>query len=199
MRIDPQFKLNNKLGVVYTYERNIDNSFQAGIMQWPDGFNGRNNRWPKIYTGSLVSTLSSTVVNELRVAKKVGRQFSWAPMYVGRNSESEETGPEGAEAFKLVPKNNGVPYTPIMLLSTENFMNWSSNGGRSRWPITSSYQLGDHISWPDGVGAVKTGAVGQWNARRAGGAPTCTPQALAGPGSAAARAPSCDKILTDTR
>src|SRR6266481_3743183 len=139
MRIDHQFNTNNKLSVVYTYERNIDNSFQAGIMQWPDGFNGRNNRWPKIYTGSLVSTLSSTLVNELRVAKKVGRQFSWAPMYVGRNNESEETGPEGAEAFKLVPKNNGVPYTPIMLLSTENFMNWSSNAGASRWTISPSY------------------------------------------------------------
>jgi len=182
MRIDHQFNTNNKLSVVYTYERNIDNSFQAGIMQWPDGFNGRNNRWPKIYTGSLVSTLSSTLVNELRVAKKVGRQFSWAPMYVGRNNESEETGPEGAEAFKLVPKNNGVPYTPIMLLSTENFMNWSSNAGASRWTISPSYQLGDNISWTAGKHAFKTGAEWRYNRTSSGNDSNITPQAILGVG-----------------
>src|SRR6266516_2813836 len=104
-----------------------------------------------------------TVVNELRVAKKLGKQFSWAPFYVGRNEESEETGPEGAEAFKLVPKNNGVPYTPIMTLATENFMNWSSNAGATRWTISPSYQFGDTISWTQGKHAFKAGAEWRYN------------------------------------
>src|SRR5207247_11141395 len=129
------------------YERYNDSAIQRCITQCPDGFDGGNNRWPKIYTGSLVSTLSSSLVNELRVEKKVGRQFSWAPFYVGRDTESEETGADGAAAFKLVPRNNGVPYTPIMMLATENFMNWSSNAGATRWTISPSYQFGDNVSW----------------------------------------------------
>ena len=35
-------------------------------MQWPNGYNGANNRQPRLFTVSLVSTLSSSLVNELK-------------------------------------------------------------------------------------------------------------------------------------
>ena len=39
-------------------------------MQWPGGYNGEDDQWPGCLNGSLVSTLSPTVVNELRIGYK---------------------------------------------------------------------------------------------------------------------------------
>ena len=58
MRIDHNFNSNHKLSVVYTWERDSDMTTQAGIMQWPGGYNGQVSRWPRLFTVSLVSTLS---------------------------------------------------------------------------------------------------------------------------------------------
>ena len=182
MRVDHNFNSKHKLSFIYTTERDIDTAYQAGVQQWPQGYNGENDRRPKLYAGSLVSTLSSTIVNELRVSRKLGWQFSWAPFYVGRNGESEETGAAGAEAFKLVPKNNGIPYNPIMLLGTENFMNWSSNAGATRWTISPSYQLGNTISWTLGVHAFKAGAEWRYNRTYSGNDSDLTPKANIGVG-----------------
>ena len=42
MRLDHNFNASHKLFVVYTYERDQDMTDQAGIMNWPGGYNGAN-------------------------------------------------------------------------------------------------------------------------------------------------------------
>jgi len=64
----------------------------------------------------LVSTLSSTLV------MNSGLLESGPAVQLGANvvveTRERRDRPEGAEAFKLVPKNNGVRTRQIMLLST---------------------------------------------------------------------------------
>lgn len=184
MRLDHNFNANHKLSAVYTQERDRDLTFQAGIMQWPDGYNGESNRWPYLYTASLVSTLSNTVVNELRVAKKETNRDWNAPLYVGKNhqNESEETGDGGAEAFKLVPKNNGIPFGPLTTLFQENFMNWSSNGGSTSRVISPTYSFADTLSWTSGTHAFKVGAEYMSNKTKSWNDADFTPKAIFGAG-----------------
>src|SRR3989449_165901 len=98
MRLDHNINSNHKLSVVYTWERGLNNTIQAGIPFWPGGYSGANDKWPKVLNTSLVSTLSSSVVNELRIGYKVTKQTSWAPWYVGKDylkNEKAEPGPDG--------------------------------------------------------------------------------------------------------
>src|SRR4029077_15983863 len=76
MRLDHNFNTNHKLSFTYTYERGLNHSTQAGSQQWPNGYDGVKRKWPRVYNGSLVSTLSPTIVNELRVGYKNSVQSS---------------------------------------------------------------------------------------------------------------------------
>src|SRR5213593_3632510 len=64
-RLDHNFNSNHKLSFVYTYEKDTGVTTEAGIMNWPNGYKGASNRRPRLFTGSLVSTLTPNLVNEL--------------------------------------------------------------------------------------------------------------------------------------
>ncbi len=85
IRVDHNFNSKHKLSFIYTWERDLDQNTQGGLMYWPGGFNGENNKWPKIINTSLVSTFSSNVVNELRIGYKTTRQYSNAPWWLGKD------------------------------------------------------------------------------------------------------------------
>src|SRR5437867_10017875 len=101
-RIDHNFNANHKLSFVYTWERGRNMATQAGIANWPGGYNGVNWKDPRLLTITFVSTLSPTIVNEIRVGKKTDVKASWAPFYLGREKggkqdETVETGEKGKE------------------------------------------------------------------------------------------------------
>src|SRR5262245_3611576 len=83
VRIDHNFSSKHKLSGVYTYERSIDHSTQAGLRSYPNGFDGGHSKWPRLTTISLVSTLSTKMVNEARGGLRRSAIASWAPFYVG--------------------------------------------------------------------------------------------------------------------
>jgi hypothetical protein len=182
MRLDHNFNQDHKASFVYTWERNLNHTSQAGIAQWPGGFDGQNNRWPRVLTGSLVSTLSPTVVNEFRIGYKLTKQYSWNPFYVGRNDESEESGPGGQDAFKLLPQSNGIPYSPVTTLFTQNIMNWGANAGSTRWTTSPQYTIANNLSWSIGAHSFKFGGEYRIANTRSGGDTQMTPQALLGAG-----------------
>src|SRR5436190_21360430 len=106
IRVDHNFNSNHKLSVIYTWERGLNNTTQAGLSFWPGGYNGANDKWPKVLNSSLVSTLSTKLVNEVRVGYKASKQVSWAPWYVGKDflsNEKAEPGPDGKEAWDFIP------------------------------------------------------------------------------------------------
>src|SRR5438034_1911618 len=48
IRVDHNFNSNHKLSVIYTWERGLNNTTQAGLSFWPGGYNGANDKWPKV-------------------------------------------------------------------------------------------------------------------------------------------------------
>ena len=162
MRLDHNFNANHKVSVTYTWERGLNNTTQAGLAFWPGGYNGANDKWPKVLNGSLVSTFSTTLVNELRVGYKVSKQISWAPWYVGKDllAEKATPGPDGKEAWDFIPQYNGIPYLPITTNFPENVMKWNTNAGTSRFSNSPQYSFADTLSWSKGAHAFKYG--GEW-------------------------------------
>jgi hypothetical protein len=163
MRVDHNFNVKHKASVVYTWERGRNMATQAGITNWPGGYNGVNWKDPRLLTISFVSTLSPTVVNELRVGRKSEAKLSRAPWYVGRPSgftaeeEEVETGEQGKEAFDLLPKYNGIPLQVLTTLMPSNFVDWAAGQGTNRSADSILYTYGDTLSWSKGVHAFKVG------------------------------------------
>jgi hypothetical protein len=122
MRIDHNFNSKHKASFVYTYERAPNMTSQAGIMNWPGGYNGAVGRWPSLYTFSFVSSLSSNLLNEVRIGERNSLLQNWAPWYVGRQAEEPPSG-SALDAFKLLPVNNGIPFQPVTTLFASNLIN----------------------------------------------------------------------------
>jgi len=187
MRLDHNFNASHKLSFVYTWERGRNMSTQAGITNWPGGYNGSNTKDPRLLTVSFVSTLSPTVVNEIRVGKKTDVKASWAPFYLGREKggkqdETVETGEKGKEAFALLPKKNGLPVQVITTLFPSNVIDWAAGSGSTRSADSPLYTYGDTLSWTQGKHALKAGAELRRGYSNAGGDRGFTPQARLGAG-----------------
>jgi hypothetical protein len=185
-RLDHNFSAKHKLSVNYTWERGKNNTVQSGIMNWPGGYNGSNQKWPMLYNGALVSTLSQSIVNELRIGFKRGKQSSWAPWYVGRPvlGEGEPVEP-GLTAYKLLPKYNGIPLQVITSLFPDNIVNWTAGDGNTRNSLSPQYSYADTLSWTKGQHAYKAGFELRFGESNAGNDSNFTPQATLGPGGVA--------------
>jgi hypothetical protein len=183
VRLDHNFNASHKLSFVYTWERGLNHTGQAGLPAWPGGFQGENNKWPRLYSGSLVSTLSSTLLNEVRIGQRRSAISSWAPFYVGRQGASEgEPGERAKEAFALLPVRNGIPFQPVTNLFATNIINWNAGDGTTRGAESPLWTFADNLSWSRGKHAFKMGfehrrdnSIG-WNDSN------FTPQALFGAG-----------------
>jgi hypothetical protein len=81
MRIDHNFNSRHKASFSGTWERDWAETTQAGISNWPGGFNGSVKRRPRVLTGSLVSTLSPTIVNEFRLGSRKNWNYSWSSIW----------------------------------------------------------------------------------------------------------------------
>jgi hypothetical protein len=162
-RIDHNFNSRHKLSGVYTWERGRNMATQAFITEWPGGYNGLNAKDPRVLTISFVSTLSPSVVNELRAGRKSEYKISRPPWYLGKpagyTSEEEkvETGEEGKEAFALLPKYNGIPLQVVTTLFPRNIFNWAAAQGDNRSADSIAFTYGDTLSWTKGVHAFKFG------------------------------------------
>ncbi len=188
IRLDHSFNSNHKLSFTHTYERGLNHTTQAGIQQWPGGYDGANNKWPRIYNGSLVSTLSSSIVNELRVGYRNTKQASWAAYYVGRPlfNEGEPVEP-GLTAFKILPQYNGIPLLVHTTLFPENLLKWSASNPETRQSNSPLYSYADNLSWTKGAHAFKFGGELRFAASRSGSDTNFTPRAVLGAGGVAVR------------
>jgi len=187
-RIDHNFNAKHKVSLVYTWERGRNMATQAGITNWPGGYNGVNWKDPRLLTVSFVSTVSPTVVNELRVGRKSEAKLSRPPWYVGRpagftpEEEKVETGEQGKEAFALLPKYNGIPFQVRTNLFESNIVDWAAGQGTNRSADSILYTYGDTLSWNKGVHAFKMGGEFRFGRSISANDSTLTPQVRLGAG-----------------
>lgn len=159
IRIDHNFNSKHKLSGVFTYENSYDHSTQAGIRGWPNGFDGAHDKWPRLFTVSLVSTLNSTMLNELRVGLRRSAIASWAPANVGRNLDGtgSPTG-AGAKAEALLPLINGIPLlSGTSFIGSNSFFNQTGGNSSTRSSRNPLWQYGDNFSWTHGKHGFKMG------------------------------------------
>src|SRR5262249_15078246 len=110
------------------------------------------------------STLSPSVVNELRVGWKTEYKLSRAPWYVGRpagfspEEEKVETGEQAKEAFALLPKYNDIPLQVVTTLFPSNLVDWTAGQGTNRSADSLLFTYGDPRRWNKGVHALRVGA-----------------------------------------
>ena len=86
-------------------------------------------RAPRVITGSLVSTLSPTVVNEFRLGTRKAWNYSWSSIW-----RPDEVGDAARAAL---PTHNGVPFFPSQALIPDNIFT-SINGVKFQTGTTAS-------------------------------------------------------------
>jgi hypothetical protein len=173
-KIDHNFNATNKLGVSYTYERSAGN---ASYETWPDGFRGSVFRHPQTLAVNFTSTLSSTLVNEVRVGNR----------RIGGNSFNGLNNPEsGMDAQAFFPNFAGYPVVPALGLNQVNFQSNQPLGGGTTATyndITNLLTFSDSLSWTKGKHAFKLGGelrMGHSLGYDAGISVTSVPRAVGG-------------------
>jgi hypothetical protein len=175
LRLDHQFNAKHKISVIGTKEHDWADDGQGGLRQWPLAYDGYTFRRPQVFTLNFTSTLSSSMVNQLTL----GRRISINNAYDSGKAPTAS----GAEALKYVPQANGIQYqvNPIEFQAPIRF------GGFGLWregynPLNS---LGDTLSWTRGKHAIKTGFEIRRTYSNAFNDPDITPRAVFGAGAQA--------------
>jgi hypothetical protein len=146
-KLDHHFNQNHKISGSYTYEYSFGT---ANFEAWPTGARGSRFRRPQILSLNFTSTLSPTLVNELRGGFR----------RTGGNSYPGIFDPEnGAIAQALFPNFNGYPvYIGPGAGAVAPSGNAISSGGTSQYnDVTNAVTYADSLSWTKGVHAFKFG------------------------------------------
>ena len=172
IRIDHNFNSKNKLSFIGTKEKTWGGAAQSVQRAWPDAFDGKAVKRPDVYILTFTSTLSPSLLNEVRLGRRRSIDLQYPP--------ANRPDAIGQEVLKFVPTANGVPFQALPT-------NWSflTYGGFGRFrghesPLTS---IGDDLSWTHAKHAFK-GGVEFRNTKSSGfGDPAFTPNATFGAGS----------------
>ncbi|MBI2150975.1 MAG: TonB-dependent receptor, partial [Acidobacteria bacterium] len=114
VRIDHNFNSRHKATFSGTREKNWAMSEQAGISNWPGGYDATLLRKPEFYQASLVSTLSSAIVNEFRFGYRKNWQFNYGSAF--------RPDTVGDETRSQLPTRNGERFFPAHMLFPNNII-----------------------------------------------------------------------------
>jgi Carboxypeptidase regulatory-like domain len=175
LRIDHNFNSRHKVSIIGTHEKTWGTATQAGLRAWPQGLDGLAVKRPVVYTIQVSSTLSSTMLNQLRMGKSGSNNWQW-----GSADRGDEV---GAEARKLLYYANGIPIGTFTWAT--GITSWVTKGGFGRWRegINPRYSIGDDVSWTVRKHAFKGGF--EWRRTTSNGFndPNFTPVSTLGAGS----------------
>jgi hypothetical protein len=125
-----------------------------------------------VYILTFTSTLSSTLLNELRMGRRRSIDQQFPP--------ANRPGPLGEEALKFIPVANGVRFDPVPLL----WPSFNRYGRFGTWRNHNSpmHSIGDDLSWTRGKHAFKGGFEFRNTMSKGFGDPGFTPFATFGAG-----------------
>jgi hypothetical protein len=176
LRIDHNFNSNHKVSFIGTHEKTWASATQAGLRTWPEAFDGLAVKRPYVYTIQFTSTLTNSLLNQLRLYKRASNNWQWG--------SADRGDAIGAEVQKLTAKANGIPYQVVTTNTVWDGNNVISVGGFGRWRegINPMRAIGDDLSWSRGKHAFKMG--GEWRRQESNGFndPNYTPRVTLGAG-----------------
>jgi hypothetical protein len=172
-RIDHQFNTKHKISLIGTHEKTWGTATQAGLRAWPDGFDGLAVKRPYLYTIQFTSTISNSLLNQVRASKRASNNWQWG--------SADRGDALGAEIRKLHAVASGIPFQVGFAGGIPNF---SNIGGFGRWRegINPMRSIADDLSWTTGKHSFKMGV--EWRRQESNGFndPNYTPNATIGPG-----------------
>ena len=172
-RIDHNFNSKHKLSLIGTKEKTWGFATQAVLRSWPEGFDGIAVKLPNVYIATFTSTISSSLLNELRMGRRQSIDQQFPP--------GNRPGPLGAEALKYIPSANGVNFDVNTITSWTKF-NQYGRFGAWRYHISPMYSIGDDVSWTHAKHAFKGGFEWRNSISRGFGDPGFTPFVTFGQG-----------------
>jgi hypothetical protein len=167
LRIDHNFNSKHKLSAIATKEKTWGTATQAGLRAWPDAYDGLAVKRPYVYSIQLTSTLSNTLLNQLRLSKRASNNWQW-----GSANRGDAI---GAEARKLHPVSNGIPFEVTFATNAtiagapQTLQPFTHIGGFGRWRegINPMRSIGDDLSWTVRRHAFKMGV--EWRRQESNG------------------------------
>jgi hypothetical protein len=148
LRIDHNFNSSHKVSFSGTKERNWAMSEQAGISNWPGGYDATLLRQPQFYSASLVSTLSSSIVNEFRFGYRKNWQYNYGSAF-----RPDEV---GDETRAQLPTRGGERFFPVHQLIANNIIA-NLDGAGTRGQTSPLFTYNDTASWTKAKHAFKAG------------------------------------------
>src|SRR5262249_19998989 len=121
------------------------------------GYNGLIQGKPHVFTGSIVSTISPTIVNEFRAGARRNWNYSWSSIW--------RPDAQGAAARAALPTHNGFPFFPTQALIPDNIIT-AVSGAATRGQQSPLYNYSDTLSWTQGKHAFKTGFEARFTSSR---------------------------------
>ncbi len=168
LRIDHNFNSKQKLSLIGTKEKTWGTATQAGLRAWRDAYDGLAVKRPFVYSIQLTSTLTNNLLNQLRLSKRASDNWQWG--------SADRGDAIGAEARKLHPTANGIPYQ-VQFATTaggtvalpQRLPPFSNIGGFGRWRegINPMRSIGDDLSWTARRHAFKVGV--EWRRQESNG------------------------------
>jgi Carboxypeptidase regulatory-like domain len=142
LRIDHNFNSKHKVSLIGTNEHTWGTATQAGLRAWPQGFDGLAVKRPVVYSIQVSSTLSSSMLNQLRMGKSGSQNWQWGPADRG-----DQTGADVRKLLYYASGSNGVPIGTFTYAT--GILPFATKGQFGRWRegINPRYSIGDDLSW----------------------------------------------------
>jgi hypothetical protein len=151
VRIDHNFNSKNKLSLIGTNEHTWGSAAQAGLRNWPNSYDGLAVKRPVVYSIQLTSTISASLLNQVRLSKSGTNNWQW-----GSGDRADATGAEARAliATAPVPANPSAPtggasVIPYRVGFASGILPFATIGGFGQWRegINPRYAIGDDLSW----------------------------------------------------
>jgi hypothetical protein len=158
VRLDYQLSSKHKLFGVVSKEKDTGLTPQAGIANYPGGFNGMVERRPDIFSVALTSTLSNSLLNEFRYGLRRTSFYGWGPIHLGCCSGSSDTDVNelARQAMATFPTVNGYLVNVQGGLGINNPIAPYGTGG-TRASVSPLWSFSDNVNWTKGVHSFKAG------------------------------------------
>ncbi|HLH32973.1 MAG TPA: carboxypeptidase regulatory-like domain-containing protein [Terriglobia bacterium] len=173
-RIDHNFNSRHRLSLIATNEHTWGTATQAGLSNWPTSYSGLAVKRPVVYSIQVSSTLSSTMLNQLRLGKSGSNNWQWGA--------ADQSTALGAQIRPLLYYANGVPIGTMTFAT--GILPFATKGQFGRWRegINPRWSIGDDLSWTVRKHAFKGGF--EWRRTESNGFndPNITPTGTLGGG-----------------
>ena len=156
VKVDHNFNTNHKFSVNYTYERFTASGQRGAYPGKDDEWYSETTRKPQVITSSFVSTLTPTIVNDIRFGMR--RAWSRSPYPYDEESTKDEV-------LGFLPNVNSYPvlFSSMPINVANNILNPGNNTNAN---TSTLWTLADSLSWAKGKHAFKGGIEGRWSSSK---------------------------------